>query len=94
MKPLLERKGNDGTGIAPLDHKPHLESVQFMKIRGQVVFTKRVPDETVGLFRTPDKDGRGTEGEAPFAEPDDNIDLFICQELLSFFSNLSLDHSL
>jgi len=89
---FLKGEGRYGPGIASLDHKPNLEPLQFVKIRGQIVFAKGIPDEAIDFLGTPDEDRSRSKGQASLSEADDDIHRFICEELSSFFSDSLLDH--
>jgi hypothetical protein len=92
LEPFLERKGHDRTGITSFDNEAHFKLTELVKISGQVIFTERVPDETICLFRTSDEKRGGAKGETSFTKTDDEVHRFVRKELFGLLSDLFLNH--
>jgi hypothetical protein len=56
LEPFLEGEGQDGSNIASLGNDAELESAELMDISSQIIVTKGVPYEPVGLFGGSDKE--------------------------------------
>jgi hypothetical protein len=92
LEPFFEKEGVDRANIAPFYHKTYLELAEFVKVSGEIILTKGVPDQTVHFIGIPDESGYGAKGQTPFSKTDDEVHGFIRKEFFRLLSNLFLNH--